>query len=99
MAMTVEAALRLEVFSRVAMKVYAGEESLDRMVRWVHPTEIPDIARFLRGGEMLLTAGLGIGGTPERQRQYIAEVASAQAAVLIIELSGRAYDTMPPALD
>jgi purine catabolism regulator len=62
MAMTVEAALRLEVFSRVAMKVYAGEESLDRMVRWVHPTEIPDIARFLRGGEMLLTAGLGIGG-------------------------------------
>src|ERR1700754_2144760 len=98
MAMTVEGALGLEVFSRVAMKVYAGEDSLDRMVRWVHPTEIPDIARFLRGGEMLLTAGLGIGGTPERQREYIAEVAGAQAAVLIIELSGRAYDTMPPAL-
>ena len=98
MAMTVEAALRLEVFSRVAMKVYAGEESLDRMVRWVHPTEIPDIARFLRGGEMLLTAGLGIGVTPERQREYIAEVAGAHAAVLIIELSGRAYDTMPPDL-
>src|SRR6201988_502480 len=98
MAMTVEAALRLEVFSRVAMKVYAGEDSLDRMVRWVHPTEIPDIARFLRGGEMLLTAGLGIGGTPERQREYIAEVAGAQAAVLIIEPRGRAPDPMPPAL-
>jgi purine catabolism regulator len=97
-AMTVEAALRLEVFDRIPWKVYSGEESLSRAIRWVHPTEIPDIAQFLRGGEMLLTAGLGIGSTPERQRQYIAEIADAEAAVLIIELSGRAFDTMPPAL-
>ena len=63
--MTVAAALRLEVFSRVGMKVHAGENNLDRVVRWVHPTEIPDIAQFLRGGEMLLTAGLGIGSTAQ----------------------------------
>jgi purine catabolism regulator len=98
MAMTVEAALRLEVFSRVGMVVYAGEDNLDRIVRWVHPTEIPEIAQFLRGGEMLLTAGLGIGSTPAKQRQYIDEIADADAAVLIIELSGRAFEVMPPAL-
>ena len=63
MAMSVEAALALEVFTRVPMTVYAGADNLDRAIRWVHPTEIPDIAKFLRGGEMLLTAGLGIGAT------------------------------------
>jgi purine catabolism regulator len=97
-AMTVEAALRLEVFSRVSWTIYAGQDHLDRTVRWVHPTEIPDIAKFLRGGEMLLTAGLGISPTPEGQRQYIAEIADAEAAVLIIELSGRAFTAMPQAL-
>ena len=98
MAMTVQAALQLEVFSRVPLHVYAGEDNLDRTVRWVHPTEVPDIARFLTGGEMLLTAGLGIGSTPERQRRYLTEIADAQAAVLVIELSGRAFDSMPQPL-
>ena len=98
MAMTVKAALALEVFTRVPMTVYSGEQELDRTIRWVHPTEIPDIARFLKGGEMLLTAGLGIGSTPERQREYLDAVADAHAAVLIVELSGRAFDAMPAAL-
>ena len=98
MAMSIEAALRLEVFSRVKVTVHAGHANLDRSVRWVHPTEIPDIAQFLRGGEMLLTAGLGIGDTPQRQRQYIHDVDDAHAAVLIGELSGRAFHTVPAAL-
>lgn len=96
--MTVEAALQLEVFSRVGMTIHAGHDNLSRQVRWVHPTEIPEIAQFLRGGEMLLTAGLGIGDTAECQRRYLAEIADAKAAVLIIELSGRAFHTMPSAL-
>lgn len=98
MAMTVKTALELEVFSRVPLKVYAGEENLNRPIRWVHPTEIPDIATFLSGGEMLLTAGLGIGSTAEQQVRYLDEIADAQAAVLIIELSGRAFAAMPDAL-
>ncbi|KXF54386.1 hypothetical protein AXA44_07245 [Rhodococcus sp. SC4] len=98
MSMTVHAALGLEVFRRTNLKVYAGEAALNRVIRWVHPTEVPDIARFLSGGEMLLTAGLGIGASPHRQRRYIEEVAKAGAAVLVIELSGRAFDHMPHAL-
>lgn len=96
--MTVEAALGLEVFSRVPLKIYAGASNLGRPIRWVHPTEIEDIAKFLSGGEMLLTAGLGIGNTAQSQRRYLMQIADAQAAVLIIELSGRAFDSMPPAL-
>jgi purine catabolism regulator len=96
--MSVKAALELEVFTRVPMTVYSGARELDRTIRWVHPTEIPDIATFLSGGEMLLTAGLGIGSTPKRQRAYLSAIADANAAVLIVELSGRAFDQMPPAL-
>ncbi|MEV4129953.1 PucR family transcriptional regulator ligand-binding domain-containing protein [Nocardia sp. NPDC049707] len=98
MTMNVEAALRLEVFTRVPVTVYAGEPNLSRPIRWVHPTEISDIARFLLGGEMLLTSGMGIGNEPERQRRYLEEVAAAGAAVLVIEISGRAFREMPSAL-
>jgi PucR family transcriptional regulator, purine catabolism regulatory protein len=98
MSMSIEVALQLEVFTRVPKTVYAGRSNFDRAVRWVHPTEIPDIAQFLSGGEMLLTAGLGIGDSAERQRQYIHAIDDAHAAVLIVELSGRAFDTMPEAL-
>ena len=55
MSMSIEAALQLEVFTRVPQTVYAGRRNFDRSVRWVHPTEIPDIGKFLSGGEMLLT--------------------------------------------
>nr|WP_206439085.1 PucR family transcriptional regulator [Streptomyces scabichelini] len=96
--MTVEGALSLEVFSRVPFTLYAGKENLHRTVRWVHPVEIPDIARFLKGGEMLLTAGLGIDHTASAQRAYVRALAEAGAAVLVIELSGRAYTEMPRVL-
>jgi purine catabolism regulator len=98
MSMSIEGALQLEVFTRVPQTVYAGRGNFDRAVRWVHPTEIPDIGQFLSGGEMLLTAGLGIGDNVEGQRQYINDIDDAHAAVLIVELSGRAFDSMPEAL-
>ncbi|MDT5151612.1 MAG: PucR family transcriptional regulator, purine catabolism regulatory protein [Mycobacterium sp.] len=98
MSMSIEVALQLEVFTRVPQTVYAGRRNFDRAVRWVHPSEIPDIGQFLSGGEMLLTAGLGIGHSVERQRQYIYDIDDAHAAVLIVELSGRAFDIMPEAL-
>ncbi|MEU6914940.1 PucR family transcriptional regulator ligand-binding domain-containing protein, partial [Streptomyces olindensis] len=96
--LTVRAALELEVFTRTEMRVYAGERNLDRPVRWVHTGEIPDIHRFLTGQEMLLTAGLGMGETPLRQRAFIRRLADAHAAVLVIELAGRVFDVMPEAV-
>ena len=69
MPLSVEAALQLRVFSRTTVRVYAGHENLGRPVRWVHPVEIPDIAKFLTGGELLLTAGLGLGRTAATQRR------------------------------
>ncbi|MGW3472266.1 PucR family transcriptional regulator [Saccharopolyspora sp. NPDC000995] len=95
-SLTVRAALELEVFQRTEVQVFADED-LDRPVRWVHTGEIPDIHRFLSGDEMLLTAGLGMGETPDLQRAFIRRLADARAAVLVVELAGRVFDSMPEA--
>ena len=64
----------------------------------MHSAEIPDIAQFLAGGELLLTAGCGIGDVEAEQHSYIRSVAEAGAAALALELSGRAFSTAPPAV-
>jgi PucR family transcriptional regulator, purine catabolism regulatory protein len=96
--LTVDAALQLEIFRRGGARVAAGAGSLGRGIRWVHSAEIPDIAQFLAGGELLLTAGCGIGATEADQRRYVRSVAAADVAALAIELSGRAFTTVPPAV-
>jgi len=95
--LTARAALELEVFARTQVTVYAGEDKLDLPVRWVHAGEIPDIHRFLSGQEMLLTAGLGMGPTADEQRTFIRRIAQARASVLVVELAGRMFHTMPRA--
>ena len=96
--LTVEAVLRLEVFERGSAIVLAGLDHLDRVVRWVHSAEISDIARFLTGGELLLTAGSGIGRDEQEHRAYVRSVAGAGIAALAVELSGRVFAEMPEAV-
>lgn len=95
---TLRTVLGLEIFRRADAYVACGHERLDRLVRWVHASEISDIARFLSGGELLLTAGAGLGGTEEAQRSYVASLAHAGVAALAIELSGRFLEALPPAV-
>lgn len=98
MAVTVSDVLNLEVFHDVEIQVLTGEEHLAREIRWVHASELPDIAQFLSGGELLLTAGIGIGDTELLQRAYVASIAKAGAAALVIEGSGRMFTEIPEAI-
>lgn len=87
--------LELADLQEAGIRVVAGADHLDREVLWVHTGEIPDIAKFLSGGEVLLTAGTGLGGTPSERRRYIRELGSAGAAAVIVEL-GRSFREIPP---
>ncbi|CCH89553.1 Putative Purine catabolism PurC [Modestobacter italicus] len=70
----------------------------DRVVRWVHTSEIQDIAPLLKGGEALLTTGLGLVALPpEAHRAYAAALARVGLTALLLEL-GRSFPTAPPAL-
>ena len=97
-AFTVADALELTSLKPGDPRVLTGEDGLDREVGSVHAAEISDIAQFLRGGELLLTAGLGIGQTEDEQRGYIRGIANAGAAALVIEESGRMFDRVPDAV-
>lgn len=97
-ATTLRSVLELEIFRRADAFVAAGSKDLDRPVRWVHASEISDIAKFLTGGELLLTAGTGIGHSAARQRDFMESLANVGVAALAVELSGRIMDTFAPAL-
>ncbi|GLU48852.1 PucR family transcriptional regulator [Nocardiopsis ansamitocini] len=79
------------------VRAVAGTSGLDNPIRWAHVTELADPVRWLRGGELVLTVGLGLGATPAEQRAYVARLSAAGCAGL-----GVAVDTwlseLPPAV-
>jgi PucR family transcriptional regulator, purine catabolism regulatory protein len=94
---TVRDVLALDPVRHGAPRVVAGERGLDRPVRWVHVSEVPDIATLLRGGELVLSTGIGLPGDHEGLRRFITELADVGVCGLAVEL-GRAYTARVPAI-
>ncbi len=94
-SLTVAHILSLELLRQAAAEVVAGEDQLSRPVRWVHISEQPDVARYLKGGELLLTTGMGLGMNEALQSKYVAELDTAGIAGLAIRLGGT-WKTAPP---
>ena len=64
-----------ELIEDLDIRLVAGEEGLDRPVRWVHISELADPTPWLSGGELLLTTGMQLAG-PEAQRAYLERLAA-----------------------
>ncbi|MGI5244222.1 PucR family transcriptional regulator [Dactylosporangium sp. CA-139066] len=94
---TVREVLALEPVRNGAPRVVAGECGLDQAVRWVHSSEVPDIATLLRGGELVLTTGIGLPPDEAGLRRYIADLAEVGACGLAVEM-GRRYAQRLPAV-
>ena len=95
MAFSVADLLALPVLARARPEVVSGTRLTERPVRWVHTSEIYDIAPLLKGGEVLLTTGLGlVAVAPDARRRYIAALARVGLAALVMEL-GRTFSTVP----
>jgi purine catabolism regulator len=86
--MTVQAALALPPVRRGHPEVVVGAGGLERPIRWVASGDVPWIARDLKGGELLLTTGLGIGRRAAEQRRYVEELSERGVAAVAIELGG-----------
>lgn len=95
---TVSEVLTLPVIRGVGLRLVAGMAGLGRRVRWVHVAEVADIARLLRGGELVLTTGIALPGESTALTRYIDEVADAGAAGLVVEMVRRWNDTLPAAM-
>ncbi|MCI0686624.1 MAG: PucR family transcriptional regulator ligand-binding domain-containing protein, partial [Sporichthyaceae bacterium] len=90
--------LQLDAVRRGAPRVVAGQEALRQPVRWVHVSEVIDIARELSGGELVLTTGIALPEESGALATYIDDLADVGVVGLAVEL-GRRYDrTLPAAL-
>ncbi|MGW0704377.1 PucR family transcriptional regulator [Streptomyces sp. NPDC002643] len=94
---TVRRALELPALRGGLPEVLAGTHALERTVRWVHAGEVPNIASLLKGGELLLTTGYGLGTRPADQRAFVRTLAERGIAALVVELGPR-FTRLPPAL-
>ncbi|UJV44582.1 PucR family transcriptional regulator [Streptomyces sp. AMCC400023] len=94
---TVRRALELPGLRGGLPEVLAGADRLHRTVRWVHAGEVPNIASLLKGGELLLTTGYGLGTRPADQRAFVRTLAERGISALVVELGPR-FTRLPPAL-
>ncbi|MFH8341316.1 PucR family transcriptional regulator [Streptomyces sp. AM6-12] len=94
---TVQRALELPGLRSGLPEIVAGADRLGRTVRWVHAGEVPNIASLLKGGELLLTTGYGLGTRPAEQRAFVRTLAERGIAALVVELGPR-FSRLPAAL-
>ena len=90
--------LDLEVWRRAKPDVVTGHHLLDRDVRWVHTSELAEAASLLKGGEILLTTGLGLAGRgPVAQQTYVSQLADRGVLALALDL-GWTFEAVPAPL-
>jgi len=92
--LTVEAALGLPSVRRGVPRLVAGREGLERPIRWAHSAEVPNIARLLKGGELLLMTGLGVARSAGEQRKFMRGLVERDVAGVIVEL-GHVFSSLP----
>ncbi|GAA2751372.1 MULTISPECIES: PucR family transcriptional regulator [Kitasatospora] len=95
---TVARVLDLDVMRRGLPQVVAGGEALERPVRWVHVSELPDVAGVLQGGELVLTTGIALPEDREGLARYVRELDEVGVAGLVVEFGRRYFDSLPKAL-
>ncbi|MBL8057239.1 MAG: PucR family transcriptional regulator ligand-binding domain-containing protein, partial [Anaerolineales bacterium] len=92
---TVADALQLEVFQTACL--LAGAAGLERPIQWVHIVEIPDVARWVKGGELLLTDARTLAADFERQPGLVEALHGLGLAGLVFSRMGEVI-SLPEAL-
>ncbi|MFF2148409.1 PucR family transcriptional regulator [Kitasatospora sp. NPDC058190] len=95
---TVARVLDLEVMRRGLPQVVAGADRLERPVRWVHVSELPDVAGMLQGGELVLTTGIALPEDRAGLARYVRDLDEVGVAGLVVEFGRRYFDSLPRAL-
>ena len=90
--------LAMDVCRRGRPVVVAGADRLEVPVRWVHAIELTDVARLLRGGELVLSTGIALPDDERLLAAYITELAEVGVAGLAVELGRRYAGSLPTAL-
>src|ERR1700754_3927092 len=84
--------LELPVVRRALPEVLCG--AADCELRWAHVIEMPDPDDLLKGGELVLTTGLGAGPDAPHQAAWIGSLIEQGVAAVAIEL-GTSWRAVP----
>src|SRR3954449_7877203 len=90
--------LDLPVVRRALPEVLTGADALGRQIRWAHVIEMPDPSDLLKGGELVLTTGLGAGDQPAAQSAWIGSLISQGAVAVAVELGHTWREQLPEAV-
>src|SRR5919109_2646989 len=93
--LTVAEVLELPVVRRALPEVIAGADGLDRQLRWAHVIEMADPSDLLKGGELVLTTGIGAGAQERDQARWIASLIEQGAAAVGVELGSTWRERVP----
>lgn len=83
MSVTVEQILKLGALSQA--RILAGGKGLDRVVSSVTVGEVPDIAEWLSGGEIVLSTMFALTNDTDRQRDFCRRIMAAGASALFVK--------------
>ncbi len=76
-------------------QLLAGASGLDRPLRWIHILDVLDVRNMLRGGELVLTTGMGFSRSTDDFRSFMEQLIEGKAVGLCMEL-GTAIKEVPP---
>ena len=93
MQLTIETALK-EIAILARAEVVAGAGGLSRPLHWTHIVELPDVAPWVREGDLLLTTAYSLRDDPEAQANLIPILASKGLAGMIVAL-GPYFSSVP----
>ncbi|HZK48546.1 MAG TPA: PucR family transcriptional regulator ligand-binding domain-containing protein [Thermoleophilia bacterium] len=83
MAVTVEQILKLGTLAQA--RVLSGARGLDHAVTSVTVGEVPDIAEWLSGGEIVMSTMFALTNDTDRQRDFCRRIMAAGAAALFVK--------------
>ncbi|TQS28141.1 PucR family transcriptional regulator [Microbispora sp. KK1-11] len=73
----------------------AGRDGLGNHVRWAHVTELADPVPWLRGGELVMTVGLGLPASARGRAEYVERLSGARCAALAFALDEHLTEIPP----
>jgi purine catabolism regulator len=96
--LTLAEVLELPVVRRALPEIVTGHDGLGRELRWSHVLDTADPTGLLKGGELVLTTGIGAGLRPVDQTRWIGQVLEQGVAAVGVELGTTWREHVPEAI-
>jgi purine catabolism regulator len=93
--LTLAEVLELPVVRRALPEVVTGRDGVGVDLRWAHVIEMADPSDLLKGGELVLTTGIGAGTRESDVRRWIRSVVRQRPAAVMVELGTTWRERVP----